>query len=207
MLWTFPPARRETHRLFVRDLDFVDIHEIPKFQADLAACRFGRCPPGKVRELTGFDQRFDGLWERVKAHCEVIAVRDARHLQWRYCRNPAVRYRVLAHFDGDTLNGYAVVKHYEDELQVVDVLTLPDPDIGVRLVGAAAELAAQECARTVGMWLNYSHPLHRRLEALGFRIGAPVTYFCGRVLGSDVPAAFIYDFRKWYVTMGDSDAY
>jgi hypothetical protein len=204
-VWGFPNA--VSHRGFVRDLEWRDIHEIPVLRLDLAGIKPTPACAHEVVQVPGFSTHFDKLWQEVKRGYTVIACRDRRHLEWRYARKPGERYRVLGYFDHEELRGYAVFKRYEDELQVVDILTVPDEDVGVALISSAVELAQQEAACAIGMWLNVAHPLHRALEKLGFRLEGPVTYFGGRVLRPGLPERELYDYRCWYLTMGDSDVY
>lgn len=204
-VWGFPnPA---IHRTRVRDLAWRDIYEIPVLRLDLDGIKSAPRPVSEVRLLSGFSPHFDKLWQDVNGGYTVIGCRDRRHLEWRYALKPGERYQVLGYFDREELRGYVVFKRYHDELQVVDILTVSAEEVGVRLVSSVVDIALQESARAIGMWLNVTHPLHRALEKLGFRPGGPVTYFAGRVLRPGLPERELYDYRCWYLTMGDSDVY
>lgn len=205
LVWGFPNAA--SHRGFVRDLDWLDIYQIPVLRLDLARERPRARDGSEVRLLPGFDPRFDRLWQFVKDEHPVIACRDRRHLEWRYASKPDGGYRVLGYVDGEQLRGYAIIKRHHDELQVVDILPVTSDEVGIRLIEEAVRLGLEESAAAVGLWLNVALPLHRDLEKLGFRPSGPVTYFCGRLLSDGVPGQDIYDHRCWYLTMGDSDVY
>jgi hypothetical protein len=69
------------------------------------------------------------------------------------------------------------------------------------------QIARQASLSAVSLWLNVSHPLHWRLEKVGFRNSEPITYFVGRVLQPALSEAIVLDYRNWYLTMGDSDVY
>jgi hypothetical protein len=204
-VWGFPNAN--SHRGFVRDLGWQDIHEVPSFRLDLAGVKPVPTHGSEVTLLPGFGPHFDRLWQEVCGDYVVITCRDRRYLTWRYASNLDEHYRVLGFFEGQELRGYAVVKRYLEELQIVDILTVGDDEVGVRLVLSVVRLALEESATTVSMWLNVTHPLHRALEKLGFQLGGPVTYFAGRVLRPGVPKREVYDHRCWYLTMGDSDVF
>jgi len=205
LVWGFPNAL--SHRGFVRTLKWIDIYEIPMLRLPLQG-RFALPTPSEnVTEIEEFDIRFDRLWNQVKDNYPIIARRDRQHLQWRYVENPAERYRILAHVGDESLLGYAVFKRYQDELQIVDLLTVQDVNVGLGLVSRVAHIALEESAASVSLWLNVTHPLHHALEKRGFGNGEPVTYFGGLALQPDLPAAELYDFRNWYLTMGDSDVF
>jgi GNAT superfamily N-acetyltransferase len=205
LVWGFPNAL--SHRGFVCNLEWVDIYEVPTFRLSLQGRLSLPTPSDDVVESEGFDARFDRLWKRVKDGYPIITRRDRPYLQWRYVENPAERYRILAHVEDESLLGYAVFKRYQDELQIVDILAVQDTDVGLGLISRVAQIALEESAMSISLWLNVTHPLHHALEKRGFRNGEPVTYLGGLALQSDLPLPELYDFRNWYLTMGDSDVF
>lgn len=205
MIWGFPNAL--SHRGFVRYLGWQDIHEIPVFRLLLSKMPSIPSPSPRVVELSSFDSRFDQLWDQVRSEYGVIARRDFHQLRWRYQQNPSEHYRILAYIDNQDLLGYAVFKRYRKEVQVVDILTHATLNIGMPLFFTVIQLALEESAASVGLWLNASHPLHLALEKVGFRNSEPITYFGGKLLPSDPLGTDIVDYRNWYLTMGDSDVF
>jgi hypothetical protein len=205
MVWGFPNA--QSHRGFCRDLGWSDIYEVPTLRLPLPADRSFLAPSHNAIELGRFDERFDRLWEQVRDEHPIIAQRDRRHLQWRYAENPAARYRILAYVENGDVLGYAVFKRYAQELQIVDLLTVPDVEIGLHLVLNVAQAAYEASAAAVSLWLNVGQPLHWALEKLGFRTGEPITYLGGLVLQPSFRASRLYDYHRWYLTMGDSDVF
>lgn len=206
MVWGFPNSL--SHRGFIQGLQWVDIYEIPMFRLNLEHCPSLPAVRANVVELLEFDQRFDRLWEQIRGTLRFATRRDCRFLQWRYCKHPTVPYRLLAYIDGEggTIEGYAVLKSYGREIQIVDLLTGRDKNIGRQLVLQAMHLALEDSAMGVSMWLPITHPLHWTLERMGFKNGSPVTYFAGLWL-QDCWDRSCYDFRNWYCTAGDSDVF
>jgi len=205
MVWGFPNAN--SHRGFVQNLSWVDIWEVPTLRQNVSEASIATEPSDKVVEVFSFDERFDCLWEEVRSEYSVIVRRDSEYLTWRYSMNPTQKYRILTYEDEGGLAGYAVFKRYRNELQVVDILTIKDSTVGQQLISQIGRIALQERAEAVSLWLNVTHPLHRTLEKLGFRNGDPVTYFGGLILRPSVLDDRVYDYRNWYITMGDSDVY
>ena len=204
MVWGFPNIF--SHRGFVRDLAWVDIHEVPTFRRVLAEGKPMPEPSTHVRELVSFDAQFDQLWDEVKGRYRIVAKRESRYLSWRYGSNPEQRYSVLGYVQGDRLLGYAVYKRYQNDVDLVDILSVDDA-VGLNLVYGVTQWAAREKAEAINMWLNFSLPLHRELEKLGFRNSEPITYFGARVLRSELDESDVCNFKNWYLTMGDSDVY
>ena len=193
---------KNSHRGLIRDLGWFDVHEVPKLVAGVGDVGAVSGDPGIV-ELDRFDTGFDQLWDEVRDTCPICLVRNRGYLQWRYAEHPVNRYRIFACEERGTVAGYAVVKRYENELHIVDILCR-DADTGVRLVRQVARAASKAGLPAVSTWLNPGLELHRELERLGFQPGATVTYFCVLRLG---PTVRPYDYRDWYLTMGDSDVY
>lgn len=192
----FPNA--QSHRGFVRDLGWLDIHEIPMLRLDLAAAARRLSAEG-TDEVVEVDAAFDGLWERCRRLRPVIGVRDARHLAWRYVRHPTNRYRIVR-----APSGYAIAKRIGDDIDIVDLLVADDdPAILDALIGGV--LAAEPQARAVNTWMPLRSPLHMALERLGFVTAAPTTYFGVRPL-RQTPVD-LADVRAWHYSMGDSDVF
>jgi hypothetical protein len=196
-----------SHRLVIRDLSFVDVHEVPTLRLPMRSRPLLPVPSAPIVELQDFDDRFDQLWRLARDQYRIITRREREHLQWRYIRSPTEQYRILAYMDSKDLLGYAVLKRHQEELQVIDLLTVQDVEVGTQLILGVAQLALEESASALSLWLNMSHPLHWALEKLGFRNGEPITYFTARILRPELSEDVVYDYRNWYLTMGDSDVF
>ncbi len=206
MVWGFP--NRMSHHGFSQKLEWADIYEVPTFRLPLEEAASLPSPRREVVFLSRFDGRFDRLWEEARGDYRVIGRRDRRSLAWRYAYCPFGRYRITGYVEDDRLLGYAVLKPYGEEVHVVDLLTrLRDADVAEQLIRHAVEFSRGRGARSVSLWLNVSHPLHRSLEKYGFRNEAPVAYWGGRRLAPQLSGQALFDFRNWHLTMGDSDVY
>jgi GNAT superfamily N-acetyltransferase len=205
LVWGFPNPL--IHRNRIRDLAWMDIYEVPMLRLPLAGKLSLPVPSDHMVELSEFDHRFDQFWEQVKNDNPIVTQRGQKYLQWRYVRNLHQQYRILAYVESEAIRGYAVLKRYRSEIQIVDILTVQEFEVGVQLISRAAQIAAADSAVSLSLWLNITHPLHRELEKYGFRNGEPVTYFGARVLQPELQNVGIYEFRNWYLTMGDSDVF
>ena len=207
MVWGFPNTL--SHRGFVKDLGWKDIYEIPYFRLHVPSFNLPHLPVGKgsITQIHDFNERFDLLWDAVKDRYAIMTKRNRRYLQWRYLQNPSEKYRIIALIDCNRLLGYAVYKRYKDEVQVVDMLTISDENIGIKLIIWIVQAAKQEELKSVSLWLNPAHPLHHELERLGFNNSEPITYFGGFLLNPEFFEDEICDYQNWYLTMGDSDVF
>lgn len=208
LFYALPTSKRIMHRLFVRDLGFVDIHAVPTLRLPLAGespiadglttdehgCRadskaqIGVHPCASVVpssagvvKLRGFDERFDELWSVARQRYRIIAIRDRSHLEWRYSSHPHHKYVIHGAMRDGRLAGYAVSKYYRDEVDLVDMLSTDD-EVGADLVRGVAGWAVAAQARAVNMWFNHTLPLYGELAKMGFREKPDVTYFGGRLV-------------------------
>lgn len=205
MVWGFPNDL--SHRGFVRDLAWQDIYEIPLFRLDLSTLRYAPTVSEHIVRLENFDERFDTLWEMAQPDCEVLVKRGCNYLRWRFSLHPHNTYHILGYAQGEQLLGYAVFKHYQDGLDIVDMLIVREESVGVELVQAVLDYCRQNDVKNVNTWLPLRHPLHLHLEKLGFRNTHPVTYLGGRLLNQLPGELDVTDVRRWYYTMGDSDVF
>lgn len=206
LVWGFPNLM--SHRSFVCELDWVDIYEVPMFRLHLEPrLKDINTSNEYIFELSSADERFDTLWERIRNDYDIITQRDRAYINWRYFMNPSEKYKLIGHVENNEIQGYAVFKHYGDELQVVDLMMGKEAvDVGENLITYLIAQALKENASSVSLWMNVTHPLHHALEKIGFRPEGPVTYLGGLVLNTTIDKSF-YDFKRWYFTMSDSDVF
>lgn len=204
MVWGFPNDL--SHRGIIKDIRWTDISEVPTFRLHLPSGRLKLRPAEAVDEIEELGSDFDELWAAARERYSVIALRDRATLTWRYRFNPVDIYRFIAARRDGELAGYAVLKQYGDELHITDYLAR-DLDADLELMHKAIHIALEESRTAVSLWLNCNLPLHRELERLGFVNEERITYFGGRLLGDGLGGAGMYDYRSWYLTMGDSDVY
>jgi GNAT superfamily N-acetyltransferase len=165
-----------------------------------------------IRELTTFDIRFDGLWQRAKCQFPVMGVRDQKYLNWRYPQShPYYTYRVLAAECGDNLLGYVILR--TSELLglkcgiVVDLLVDPD-HLGVvdhLLNRALADFRADKNLDLVAAMMSRDGPYVTALQRHGFMVTPKVFWF---ILHSNIPQRLPQELlvpSNWYLTWGDTD--
>jgi len=205
LVYGFPNAM--SHRGFVNVLKWKDIYEIPMLRMPITSNIETESIPEQICELSDVDKRFDDFWSRVCDDYDIIARRDQAYLNWRYISNPAEHYRLIAYIENNIIHGYAFFKKYENQYQVIDLLIERNAvEIGGALLRFVIREALRDKSTSVSLWLNVNHALHHRLEKMGFGLESPVTYFGGLFLNSQTNS-YSYDFRRWYITMGDSDVF
>lgn len=162
-----------------------------------------------VVPITGFDERFNNLWNRVSPRYQVVVLRNKDYLNWRYVGVPDKNYSVLAAQRGDAVAGYLVFSHEEvdqaNTATIVDVFTESD-DVTQRLIAEAVARCRQD-----KMDLVYSARMEGTSLATAFRRNGflPVPFtndirLTGLSSSPDI-AELLLNPKNWFLQIGDSD--
>lgn len=80
-----------------------------------------------IAELTtGFDERFDYLWQAVTSQFAIIGERTSSYLEWRYLRSPDYQHEIFTLSDKSNgrLCGYIIFHAEETRTHIDDILSL-----------------------------------------------------------------------------------
>jgi GNAT superfamily N-acetyltransferase len=206
IVWGFP--NENSHATFVNKLQWRDISRVPMLRLQIDDVRTMPTVAANIVTDGGFDERFKAFWEQGLWDRKILVKRDPCYLAWRYRHNPENRYSVIRHEYRTGLSGYVVWKAYaETELEVVDLLAVPDLAVGLDLVHAAINTAAALGMKVVKIWLPLHDPLRVPLERMGFRESDPWTHFGARSLGEWPGSRKCHDEANWHYALGDSDVF
>ncbi|MAE70417.1 MAG: hypothetical protein CME06_08125 [Gemmatimonadetes bacterium] len=85
----------------------------------------------QVKEVRGFDERFEDLWERCRDQYVCVEERGLDWLRWRFDDAPGRSYTILALEEGERVQRYALIRTPEPgdgTWHVVDLFGTTDPD-------------------------------------------------------------------------------
>lgn len=196
MICGFPNLN--SHAFHVNRLGWVDIYEFPTMS----------CPVPVAAELKSVvirDDQFRLDYSLIERYTNKISVyKDARFLRWRYGECPNCSYPVFAIAENENIKAYAVVKKYENKINIVDHFYEDEKDME-DLLSAVSQYAADQKAELITTWANINSEYNLFLERKGFQHDLPVTYFGGRVLDESTPLN--YQIQNWNIVMGDDNVY
>jgi GNAT superfamily N-acetyltransferase len=166
----------------------------------------------EVRQLP---EDVDDLWERASAGKRVVAVRDRRHLDWRYLMRPETAYRVQLAREARRLVGIVVTlvqnRHRFRSGFIMDLLCEESrPDVARALVSRAETTVADDGAEVLSA-LMYPHGVaYRSLRGAGLRrlpdqLFPQELHFGVRALAPGKELAALREPSNWHITWGDSD--
>jgi hypothetical protein len=170
--------------------------------------KIGRGKKGRnyiIREVTHFDKRFDDFWNKVKGDYEIIAVRDAQFLNWRYGReHPVSNYRTCVCENNKEVLGYITTRCEKIKGVswgfIVDMLSNGKKEVAQQLI-EAAEKSLSSADVIVSCFSDGK--IRNNLAGNGFvnTFKNPYFYCFSRndKINSELRS------KKWYVSFGDSD--
>ena len=164
----------------------------------------------EIEEISEFDQRFDRFWETVSQEYDIIHVRDAAYLNWRYAQYPFGGIESFALIRENEVLGLAVIHESVDDDGTRFVAILEqlaprnDPAAFDQLLGEVIRRSARAGAHIITA--RTSIPLwEQQYRKPGFRLRrapfSPVTYKNNSEFPDDLFAAD----ASWYVSLGDGD--
>jgi hypothetical protein len=160
-----------------------------------------------VRRFTtvAFDEGFDRLFEAIAATRRVIAVRDQRHLSWRYGQDPQHPTEGVVVEQGGTPKGYALFRSHDGIGRVKDILAADDqalPDLVVALVRSAEHVGL----RALEARVDERNPVLPVLEAFGFvRDAESEAVYAYAPQRTAIRTALLAG-ETWLLALGDRDA-
>lgn len=199
-VWGFPNAN--SHYSFIKKLSWQNIYELPTLN-----CQLAKSKSLFTQDEIVFDNQFDLVYEDVLNTGSLIQVIKTKEwLNWRYSCHPENKYTNIVISDRSRVCAFAVVKIYLGSIDIVE-FQAKDEELARELVHKVISFGMNHELSNVNCWMPLHHPFHLIFERQGFFNAAPVTYFAGRSFRSLTSKSDFFDFRNWYIQMGDSDVY
>jgi hypothetical protein len=156
------------------------------------------------RIFSGFDARFDRLWQSVDTSNLIIGQRDALFLDWRFGMNKARNYRVfgITGKAAGQLGGYIVYAvDRTGFVTVADFLAL-DADKTLRALFALFERRMRrERHKAVSLTFHGCVSVVKSLRAMGYKRRESQSLCCKW----SPRFARLISGREWYFTVADND--
>lgn len=163
---------------------------------------------GVLEPLERFDERADELWQRVVPHFDLIRLRDAAYLNWRYAP-PGGPSQTFAITEGDRMLGYAVFKPTNGAGLITELLVDPEiPGAAHSLLRAGASYLRDAGCDQLSGWLPTGHMLESELAAAGLRQADTQALRSDTIRLAAVPELIPVlrdSHARFHVTMGDFD--
>lgn len=148
-------------------------------------------------------KEFNLLEKQLRAAPGLRTVRSADYLNWRFLDHPNATHEILTARRKGALIGYTVYALDHQDATIVDLSSVEEPDVILRLLAGAVRRLSWLGAMTASLSAGEAHPWIRWFQRAGFRRreSSPMVVYS---LGG--PAVAGLDFkRNWYVMRGERD--
>ena len=199
MVWGFPNPK--SHQVFVRDLYWTDLYEIPTMQLKITQ------DTKKHTNETSMDDQFalnyvDNIYSTGRIHVK----KNSEYSKWRYRDDPINKYTNLVIAKENKVSSFCVVKKYCNTLDIVDFQAKNEEE-GEKLLIEAVSFACQNNLESINCWAPRHHFFHSLCGKMGFINKEPITYLGYRQLAENKLKKISNNYSDWYIQMGDSDVY
>jgi len=175
------------------------------------------CGPLTWKKILKFGDETNDLWEKSKNDYEVIVERKSDFLNWRYLERPDVPYYAYGAFNGNMLEGYCVLKLYQEGQTLrghfIDLFTsIDNRSCGSVLIRQGLQFFKEMKANEVTLWMQGCPFMRDLLHEHEFseggisRGGWPDStrpMVCRFNIEKEKYQALLVE-KDWYFTMGDT---
>lgn len=169
-----------------------------------------------IKEIAGFDGRFDGFWSEVSGHYQIMVARSREYLKWRYVDIPDTEYSIYSAEKDNEIHGYMVLRKLHRKkvaLGVIfDILAL-SPGVTRGLIGQAVQYFRQLGVDMVYGSMLANSKLYGAFRDNGFIpvpfVGHPFDVQ-NNTPGDNPPnisREWLTKPGNWYTQIGDSDLF
>jgi hypothetical protein len=124
-------------------------------------------------DVESFDEKFEMFWDTIANDYNYFLMRNSDYMNWRFTRNPNVKYKVKAALSGDKLVGYVVLEIDNNDGylagSIFDLLTLPDyPDVVFPLFEETVHYFDSLDVDCISLTTMEGHSYQKIADSLGF---------------------------------------
>lgn len=208
------PARAASHYSLVKKIKYSNVGYLPTLK--LNAKSFKKTSLDNIHRIEEFELSHADFIQATLENLgfEIYLNKSVKYLNWRYTECPINEYYSIEYRYNEELKGLLIAKIYkindisnDVDIDIVDLFCNDDLHLMAELFsGIIANISALEYnVQNLNCWISLFDRRHLELERLGFVMSTPITYFCVKSLGRKL--SDVDQFRKWYISMGDSDVY
>ena len=161
-----------------------------------------------ITRVKTFEVNIDNVWKHASEEFDVISVRNAEYLNWRYTNCPDGGYRMWIAENESGVVGYLIAKYFERERMgcILDLLSHPEHSSSAQhLIFTAMQFFRKKNALWVKCWMPKESSYYKCLKQFGFlRRKTPLKLVC-HINNPD--SVRLPPNPKWFLTLGDCDLF
>jgi len=163
----------------------------------------------KIREITSFDDRINGFWNKISRNYNIIRIRDKKYLNWRYVDVPNTNYAIYIAEEEDEICGYIVLGCRDENSltwgYIYDIIApTGKEDIIQCLITKAVEYFREANVDAITTKMVASEVYRKSFLRNGF---IPRFRFKGRFIAynasKELSDEFLKNPKNWFIQLGD----
>lgn len=212
MVLGFP--NKNSHYGLVKKIGWKDLAVIPKLFLNNGNVKKAESSTS-AKAIENFNESHESFIkdEIYNLGFSVFVNRSKTYLNWRYRDCPIQDYHCLEIIKDENCVGIIITKVFKmdassnPEIDIVEMICSSDLKILQETLNHLNDFYSSKGLNNFNfnLWMSLFDPRHLLLERLGFALGMPLTYMCTKEFSKVFEK--VADYRKWYISMGDSDIF
>ena len=153
-----------------------------------------------------FGDEYDELYQRASLRYNILTVRDARFLDWRFNQNPLTsKFKIFRLEKNGELQGYAIIGFERKSARIFDILIDGDRfAIRTMLLGLIRRLREMG-VYTLALRATATSPILAEAKPLGFVFKDPENSGVALYAADLTYLSLLADEKNWFMTQADRD--
>ncbi|MHC1682816.1 MAG: GNAT family N-acetyltransferase [Clostridiaceae bacterium] len=205
LIWGFP--NNNSLYGFKKNLNWQHICDIKTLSINLENATFN-INDKNISIVSSFNNDYT-MFIKENLKDKVYVNRDVNYLTWRYLKNPINKYYIVEYRENHKLTAYCIYKFYNLNGyicgDIVDIVSKNEFYFS-EIIKYTLSKIKHSMGCNANIWINNAN-FEKVLFDLGFYETDQLTHFGVRLNCNKNINLNIYDFKNWYLTMGDSDIF
>ena len=200
-------SNENSHHMFVKKLGFKSLGTMKEMVLELPT-KIIKSNSIKCEKIESFDEEFSKFYNKQKNIIKKIMIpRTEKYLNWRFIKNPEVKYHCYKLLKDDKLLGYFILKNYQNEkCHIIDFLLENDSLIYEEMIYNTINFCKKNHLTKITLWTNGLESFHSQITKIGFKDIPMENNFVVKIFEENSLTELNY-FENWYLTMSDSDVF
>jgi len=200
-------SNENSQHMFIKKLGFKPLGLMKEMVLDMPI-KISRNNSIRCKKISIFEKKISVFYDKHKKIIKKAMIpRTYEYLNWRFTKNPEVKYHCYELLKDNELLGYFVLKNYQDKkCHIVDFLLKDDSTIYDAMIFNTIDFCKQNNLQKITLWTNGLSSFYSHIIKMGFTERNTENTFIIKILNKEKIDELNY-LKNWYLTMSDSDVF
>ena len=201
-------ANENSHYMFVKKLNFVSLGVMNEITIELPVS-MDNVSDIVCKEIPIFEEEFTDFYNIHKKNLKKAMIpRTAEYLNWRFIKNPEVKYYCYKLLKNDQLLGYFILKNYENKkCHIIDFLLKENSIVYDAMFFNTMNFCKTNNLSKITFWINGLNSFNSYIKKFDYKKNPMENNFILKKLQDKKEIKELSNFENWYLTMSDSDVF